>query len=101
MVGLGALNVRRAINLILTADIAACMSLEALHGTDRAYDPRVHAARPHPRQIDCAALLAQALKRQQADPRKHRQQRARPIHPPLCPPSPTVPSVTQSPTSNG
>jgi histidine ammonia-lyase len=34
MVGLGALLVRRAINLSLTADIAACLSLEALRGTD-------------------------------------------------------------------
>ncbi len=57
MVGLGALLVRRAINLTLTADVAACLSLEALHGTDRAFDARVHAARPHPRQIDCARFL--------------------------------------------
>lgn len=61
MVGLGALLVRRAINLLLTADIAACLSLEALHGTDRAFDARVHAARPHPRQIDCAEFLRQLL----------------------------------------
>ncbi|MCB9136953.1 MAG: histidine ammonia-lyase [Caldilineaceae bacterium] len=61
MVGLGARLVRRAINLLITADIAACLSLEALHGTDRAYDPRVHAARPHPRQIDCAAFLRTLL----------------------------------------
>jgi histidine ammonia-lyase len=57
MVGYGALLVRRAINLVLTADVAASMSLEALHGTDRAYDARVHAIRPHPRQIDDAAFL--------------------------------------------
>ena len=37
----------RAINLAFSADIAACMSLEALNGTDQAYDPRVHALRPH------------------------------------------------------
>ncbi len=61
MVGLGALLVRRAINLALTADVAASLSLEALHGTARAYDARVHAARPHPRQIDCAAFLRQLL----------------------------------------
>lgn len=61
MVGMGALLVRRAINLAITADTAACLSLEALHGTDRAYDPRVHAARPHPRQIDCAAFLRKIL----------------------------------------
>lgn len=61
MVGMGALVVRRAINLALTADIAAAMSLEALHGTTRAYDERVHALRPHPRQIDCAAFLRSLL----------------------------------------
>lgn len=61
MVGYGALLVRRAINLVLTADIAACLSLEALHGTDRAYDARVHAVRPHPRQIDDAQFLRSNL----------------------------------------
>lgn len=61
MVGYGALMVRRAINLILSADIAASLSLEALHGTDRAYDARVHAVRPHPRQIDDAAFLRKIL----------------------------------------
>ena len=43
--------------LVLTADIAACLSLEALHGTDRAYDARVHALRPYPRRINCADFL--------------------------------------------
>ncbi len=61
MVGMGALLVRRAINLGLTADIVAAMSLEALHGTDRAYDARVHAVRPHPRQIDSAAFLRELI----------------------------------------
>ena len=61
MVGLGALLVRRAINLALSADVAAALSLEALHGTARAYDARVHAARPHPRQIDCATFLRKLL----------------------------------------
>lgn len=61
MVGYGALLVRRAINLALTADVAASLSLEALHGTDRAFDARVHAVRPHPRQIDCAAFLRKLL----------------------------------------
>ncbi len=61
MVGMGALLVRRAINLALTADIAASLSLEALNGTDRAFDARVHAIRPHPRQIDDAAFLRDLL----------------------------------------
>lgn len=57
MVGMGALLVNRAVNLVLTADIAACVSLEALNGTDRAFDKRVHEARPHPRQMVCAEFL--------------------------------------------
>ncbi|MDX1614209.1 MAG: histidine ammonia-lyase [Candidatus Promineifilaceae bacterium] len=61
MVATGALLVRRAINLALTADAAACLSLEALNGTGRAYDERVHQVRPHPRQIDCAAFLRQLI----------------------------------------
>ena len=61
MVGMSALLVRRAINLVLTADIVGALSLEALHGTDRAYDPRVHALRPHPRQINCADFLRRVL----------------------------------------
>ncbi len=61
MVGLGALLVRRAVDLAHTAEIAACLSLEALHGTDQAFDERVHAVRPHPRQIDCAAFLRKLL----------------------------------------
>ncbi|MCP5095288.1 MAG: histidine ammonia-lyase [Chloroflexi bacterium] len=62
MVGLGSLLVRRAVNLALTADIAVGMTLEALHGTDKAYDKRVHALRPHPRQIDCADFLRKVIK---------------------------------------
>ena len=61
MVGKGALLVRRAINLALSADIAAALTLEALNGTDRAYDARVHQARPHPRQIKCADFLRQLI----------------------------------------
>jgi histidine ammonia-lyase len=55
------LLVRRAINLALTADAAAGLTLEALNGTDRAYDKRVHEVRPHPRQIDCARFLRAIL----------------------------------------
>jgi histidine ammonia-lyase len=62
MVATGALLVRRAINLALTADAAASLSLEALNGTDRAYDARVHEVRPHPRQMDCARFLRSILK---------------------------------------
>jgi histidine ammonia-lyase len=37
------------------------LSLEALHGTALAFDKRIHAVRPHPRQLDCARHLRQLL----------------------------------------
>ncbi len=61
MVGLGARLLHRAINLLFVADVAACMTLEAHHGTERAYDARAHAVRPHPGQVECAALLRRLL----------------------------------------
>jgi histidine ammonia-lyase len=43
------------------ADLAGALSLEALKGTVRAFDPRVVAARPHPGQIAVATLLRALL----------------------------------------
>ena len=57
----GALGVKWAELLSHTADLAGSLSLEALHGTLRAFDPRIHAARPHPRQIECAKYLLRLL----------------------------------------
>jgi histidine ammonia-lyase len=54
---IGVLATCQAENLACTADVAGCLSLEALHGTPRAFDARIHAARPHPRQVECAAFL--------------------------------------------
>jgi histidine ammonia-lyase len=59
MAGVGVLATLQAENLELVADVAGCLSLEALHGTREAYDERIHAARPHPRQVECAAFLRQ------------------------------------------
>jgi histidine ammonia-lyase len=61
MSGLGALAVHQAEGLNCIADAAGCLSLEALHGTTLAFDERIHAVRPHPRQIDCARHLRQLL----------------------------------------
>jgi histidine ammonia-lyase len=61
MCGLGALATRQAEQLSCIADVAGCLSLEALHGTALAFDERIHAVRPHPRQIDCARHLRQLL----------------------------------------
>ncbi len=43
--------------LCATADVAAAMSVEALLGTDSAFDPAVQALRPHPGQAASAANL--------------------------------------------
>lgn len=58
---IGSLTTAQAENLSLVADVAGCLSLEALHGTPIAFDPRIHAARPHPRQIECAAFLRRLI----------------------------------------
>ena len=61
MCAIGILETLRAERLSHTADIAGCLSLEALNGTALAFDARIHALRPFPRQIECAAYLRQVL----------------------------------------
>jgi histidine ammonia-lyase len=61
MNALGVLVTHHAEQLALTADLAGALSLEAMHGTPRAFDARIHAARPHPRQIECAAMMRKLL----------------------------------------
>jgi histidine ammonia-lyase len=48
-------------DLCEAADAACALSLDALRGTPRAYDPRIHEARPHPGQQASAALLSALL----------------------------------------
>ena len=57
MAALGCLLIAQAERLIKGAQIAGAMSLEALRGTDKALDPRIHAIRPHPGQVRCAANM--------------------------------------------
>lgn len=57
MSALGCLLVSDAENLLGVADIAGAMSLEAIRGTDRAFDERVQALRPHPGQVHAAESL--------------------------------------------
>lgn len=61
MCALGVLETVRAERLSQTADIAGCLSLEALHGTALAFDERLHALRPFPRQQECATYLRALL----------------------------------------
>jgi histidine ammonia-lyase len=52
-----ALAIADAEQLAKVADLACALSVEALLGTDRAYDRRVQEIRPHPGQLDSAANL--------------------------------------------
>ncbi len=57
MASLGTLSLLAAERLCTVADIAGAMSLEALKGSSRPFDERLHAARPHPGQSTVAENL--------------------------------------------
>jgi histidine ammonia-lyase len=57
MTAVGGLAMARAHRLVLLADVAGALTLEALKGTPAAFDARIHAARPHAGQIAAAAHL--------------------------------------------
>jgi histidine ammonia-lyase len=57
MTAIGCLLVSDARNLVEVADIAGAMSLEAVRGTNRAFDSRVQQVRPHPGQIAAGESL--------------------------------------------
>jgi histidine ammonia-lyase len=59
MTAVGGLALRRAKELAEVADVAGAMSLEALHGTAVACDPRIHAVRPHAGQIRVAERIVE------------------------------------------
>ena len=58
---LGNLAHEKFSRLASLADAIAGLSLEALRGTRAAFDPRIHAARPHPGQIAVAAHMRELL----------------------------------------
>ena len=61
MTAIGALALVDAEDAARLADVIGALSLEALKGTPRAFDPRVHAVRPHPGQATSAANLRRLL----------------------------------------
>jgi len=61
MLAVGTLALLTAENLAATADVLGAMSLDALRGTDVAFDERIHAARPHAGQVKVAANLRRLL----------------------------------------
>ncbi len=61
MLAIGCLELAAAETLADAADLICAMTLDALRGTPRAFDPRLHAARPHPGQVHSAARLRRLL----------------------------------------
>jgi histidine ammonia-lyase len=61
MCAVGVLETFRAERLSQIADVAGCLSLEALNGTAEAFDERIQSLRPFPRQIECASYLRELL----------------------------------------
>jgi histidine ammonia-lyase len=61
MLAVGILALLAAETLVDTADVIGALTLDALHGTDAAFDERIHRARPHPGQLKTAENLRRML----------------------------------------
>jgi histidine ammonia-lyase len=61
MLAVGTLALLAAENLAATADVLGAMTLDALRGTDVAFDERIHTARPHDGQIKVAENLRRLI----------------------------------------
>src|SRR6202049_4451541 len=61
MLAVGCLELLHAETLADAADTVCAMTLDGLRGTPRAFDPRLHEARPHPGQLKSAANLTRLL----------------------------------------
>ncbi len=61
MTAVGALTVYDAQKLMKLSDMSASLTIEALRGITDAFDPRIHAIRPHKGQMDTAANLLHIL----------------------------------------
>lgn len=61
MLAIGGLAIVEAQRLCALADVVGAMSLEALEGSGRPFDPRIQAARPHPGQAASADNLRRLL----------------------------------------
>jgi histidine ammonia-lyase len=70
LTAVGALATYDAIKVLKLADISAALSIEALEGIIDAYDEKVHLARPHQGQINCAKNLLKILEGSKATTRQ-------------------------------
>jgi histidine ammonia-lyase len=68
MLAIGILALLRAERLAVAADVLGAMTLEGLKGSHRAFDRRIHAARPHSGQSTSAGNLRRLLARGTIEP---------------------------------
>jgi histidine ammonia-lyase len=61
MLAIGCLELAAAEALIDSAEVVCALTLDALRGTPRAFEQRLHAVRPHPGQLASAAHLLHLL----------------------------------------
>jgi histidine ammonia-lyase len=61
MLAVGCLELEAAETLVQTSDVVCALTLDALRGTPRAFDERLHAVRPHPGQRASADRLRRLL----------------------------------------
>jgi histidine ammonia-lyase len=61
MLAIGCLELDAAETLADTADVVCSLTLDSLRGTPRAFDSRIHAARPHAGQLESARRLRELL----------------------------------------
>jgi histidine ammonia-lyase len=61
MLAVGTLALLAAETLVDTADVVGALTLDALHGTDVAFDPRIQRVRPHAGQAHTAQNLTRML----------------------------------------
>jgi histidine ammonia-lyase len=61
MLAVGCLELEAAETLAQSADVICALSLDALRGSSRAFDERLHRVRPHPGQMAVAARLDSLL----------------------------------------
>ena len=57
MAALGALAVFEAKRIMKLADVCAVLTMDSVKGTDKAYNPKITALKPHPGQIACVENL--------------------------------------------
>lgn len=61
MTAVGILVTARLAAVVEVAEQATALAVEVLLGRSQAFDPRIHAAKPHPGQIESARRIARAL----------------------------------------